>query len=146
MTATRDSGIGGHVARRVALGILCAVALGHGAALSGERSGLGGVWQTQPRDDGAFLSVQIGPCDMDPGVVCGTVVGSHNGARTEFVGDRILVGMRPAGNGAWDGGEIIRPGRGTRYASSLRLIDGGLEVKGCVAGGLFCGAQVWTRP
>lgn len=117
-----------------------------GVAAGGERDGLDGVWQTAPHDNGAFLSVRIGPCQLDPSSVCGTVVGSHNGAREEFVGDPILVGMKPAGDNAWDGGEIIRPGKGTRYTSSLRLVDNGLEVKGCVAGGLFCGAQIWTRP
>ncbi|MEO1456762.1 MAG: DUF2147 domain-containing protein, partial [Pseudomonadota bacterium] len=43
------------------------------------------------------------------------------------------------------GGEIIRPGDGDRYSSKLRLVGEGLEVKGCVAAGLICQAQIWTR-
>ncbi|MEL6336445.1 MAG: DUF2147 domain-containing protein [Pseudomonadota bacterium] len=116
------------------------------AVAAGPHGAVEGIWQTAPRDNGAYLSVRIEACITDPAAVCGTVVGSHNGAKAEFVGDPILVGMKPSGHDAWDGGEIIRPGRGTRYASKLRLIDEGLEVSGCVAAGLFCGAQIWTRP
>lgn len=109
-------------------------------------SDIEGVWRTEPRASGAFISVRIEPCAYAPEKRCGTVIGSHNGAPSDIVGDPILNGMEHRGGNRWGGGEIIRPGRGTRYSSELELTGEGLRVKGCVAGGLFCGAQIWTRP
>ncbi|MGF1551800.1 MAG: DUF2147 domain-containing protein [Paracoccaceae bacterium] len=105
-----------------------------------------GLWRTEPRASGAFISVRIAPCPDAPDKRCGVVVGSHNGAPAEIVGDPIIEGMEPRGTNRWGGGEIIRPGRGTRYASEMELVGDALRVKGCAVAGLFCGAQVWTRP
>ncbi|MEO1469691.1 MAG: DUF2147 domain-containing protein [Pseudomonadota bacterium] len=114
------------------------------AAASGPES-IDGVWQTAPRDNGSYVSVRIAPCPADAEARCGTVIGTHGGARAEILGDPILEGMRFQGDGRWGGGEIIRPGRGDRYNSKLKLTEEGLEVRGCVAGGLFCGGTLWTR-
>ncbi|MEO1457363.1 MAG: hypothetical protein AAFV49_07305, partial [Pseudomonadota bacterium] len=74
-----------------------------------------GIWATEPRDSGAYITVRIAPCRGAPAERCGTVVGAHAGARPDIVGEPIISGMQPQGDGGWSGGEIIRPGDGDRY-------------------------------
>lgn len=104
-----------------------------------------GVWTTEPRDSGAYLAIRIGPCDAAPETRCGTIVGALAGAPEAYVGDPILRGMRAAGPGRWEDGEIIRPGSGTVYDSTLEVRGDRLIVQGCAVAGLFCGESVWDR-
>ncbi|MEM9783568.1 MAG: DUF2147 domain-containing protein [Pseudomonadota bacterium] len=125
--------------------IACAAGAAAGQGAVGAAADIDGIWKTEPRDDGSYVSVRIEPCSMEVEARCGTVVEAHGGAKTEIIGDPILAGMEFEGGNQWGGGEIIRPGRGTRYSSKLRLTTDGLEVSGCVAGGLFCGSTLWRR-
>ncbi|MEO0959210.1 MAG: DUF2147 domain-containing protein [Pseudomonadota bacterium] len=104
-----------------------------------------GIWFTEKRDNGAFISVRISPCRFDREKRCGTVAGAHGGARPDIVGEPILRNMERRDDGRWAGGEILRPGKDEAYSSEIRIVDGGLEVKGCVAAGLICQSQLWTR-
>ncbi|MEL6574489.1 MAG: DUF2147 domain-containing protein [Pseudomonadota bacterium] len=104
-----------------------------------------GIWFTEKRDNGAFISVRISPCLSDREKRCGTVAGAHGGARPDIVGEPILRNMERHEPGHWTGGEILRPGKDEAYRSEIKLVDGGLEVKGCVAAGLICQSQLWTR-
>ncbi|MEM1382180.1 MAG: DUF2147 domain-containing protein [Pseudomonadota bacterium] len=108
--------------------------------------GVDGVWRTEPRDNGAFITVRIAPCSAKPLLRCGVVAGAYAGARPDIVGEPILRDMAKNGERFWTGGEIIRPGRGDVYSSRLRLLeDGSLRVEGCVAAGLICQGQIWMR-
>ena len=102
-----------------------------------------GLWATEPRTSGAYITVRITPCASDRQKRCGRVAGAHGGARPDIVGEKILRGMSPQDDGSWGGGEILRPGKDEAYSSKLRRTDAGLEVQGCVIGGLICRSQIW---
>ena len=60
------------------------------------------------------------------------------------VGLPLLVGFRPAGTNAWDGGTIYDPEGGKVYKSKMQLEGADtLKVDGCVL--FFCETQTWTR-
>ena len=104
-----------------------------------------GLWATEPRESGAYITVRIRPCRSSPATRCGVVAGAHGGARPDIVGEPILTGLEHRGEGHWGGGEIIRPGTDERYRSEIRRVAEGLEVKGCALVGLVCRTQIW-RP
>ncbi|MEM7497241.1 MAG: DUF2147 domain-containing protein [Pseudomonadota bacterium] len=124
---------------------VCAAVLACGSPAAGAPADVNGIWYTEKRDNGAFISVRIVPCLTDSAKRCGIVAGAHGGARPDIVGEPILRNMERRGDGHWTGGEILRPGKDEAYRSEIKLIDEGLEVKGCVAGGLICRSQIWTR-
>ncbi|MEM6971870.1 MAG: DUF2147 domain-containing protein [Pseudomonadota bacterium] len=129
----------------IALIAILATGVAAGQVAESAPAAIDGVWKTAPRDDGSYVTVRIEPCMGDSGSRCGTVIDAHGGAKSDIIGDPILDNMTFEGANRWGGGEIIRPGRGTRYRSKLKLTAEGLEVSGCVAGGLFCGSTLWTR-
>ncbi len=60
------------------------------------------------------------------------------------VGLRILLGMKPASDGRWEG-DIYNPENGKTYTSRMWLNgEDKLRVEGCVLG-FLCGGQHWTR-
>ncbi|MEM9099688.1 MAG: DUF2147 domain-containing protein [Pseudomonadota bacterium] len=123
-------------------GVAFASAFG-AAATANEVSG---VWLTEPRSNGAYISVQIFPCQINPEQRCGKVVGAHGGARPDLIGEPILRGLMRNEEDGWTDGKIISPKSGDEYHSNIRLVDADtLEVEGCVAGGLICSGQEWTR-
>lgn len=104
-----------------------------------------GIWKTEPRSGGAYITVRIAPCPVNRAERCGTVVGAYHGARPEMIGEQMLKGLKPQDNGSWSDGEIINPKSGEAYHSKLKRLGADtLEVKGCVVGGLICSGQDWT--
>jgi uncharacterized protein (DUF2147 family) len=62
-----------------------------------------------------------------------------------LVGSKVLIGMRPAGGDRWEG-DVYNARDGKTYSSKMALLpSGGLEIKGCVFGGLICDGETWTR-
>ncbi len=116
-----------------------------GLSAVAESAAVDGVWRTEPKDNGAYIEVLIGPCANDPRMRCGVIHAARAGARPDIVGEPILRAMEPEGGTHWTSGEIIRPGEGTVYQSEMTLEDGVLVVRGCALGGLFCGSQIWER-
>jgi uncharacterized protein (DUF2147 family) len=57
----------------------------------------------------------------------------------------IMWGQKPAGDGSFSGGSVLKLSNGKTYSSKARLLPGGskFEVSGCV--GPMCKKQVWTR-
>ncbi|MEM7669792.1 MAG: DUF2147 domain-containing protein [Pseudomonadota bacterium] len=105
-----------------------------------------GVWRTEPRNSGAYITVEIHPCPVASMERCGRVVGAHGGARPELIGEDMLRGLKLQDDGSWSGGEIVSPKSGDAYRSNLHLLGPDrLKVEGCVAAGLICSGQVWTR-
>lgn len=102
-----------------------------------------GLWQTQP-DDGAYAHVQVSPCGAG---FCGTIVKSYN-AQGEYaspnVGKQLIRNMAPQGNGKYEG-QVWRPSNNKIYAGKLTLSGNSLKMQGCIAGGLLCSSQTWSR-
>ncbi len=103
-----------------------------------------GLWKTQ-EDDGAFAHVEFAPCGDR---LCGTIVRTFNAEgeyRSENIGRRLVWDMRPAGEGKYEGGRIWQPSTDRIFKSKMTLSGDILKVAGCVAGGLICKKQTWTR-
>lgn len=63
------------------------------------------------------------------------------------LGMTIIRNVRSAGDGIWDGGDILDPHTGKVYSVKLKPIDGGkkLEVRGFVGIALLGRTQTWLR-
>lgn len=120
--------------------LAAAFALASGAAFADPIEGL---WQTQP-DDGAYAHVQIAPCGAN---FCGTIVKTFNTGgeyQSPNLGKQIVSNMAPKGNGAYEG-KVWRPSNGKTYLGKIALNGTAMKLAGCVAGGLICAKQNWTK-
>lgn len=122
------------------LALLAILALSGGAALADP---VHGTWQTEP-DDGNYAHIRMVPCgDM----VCGVIARSFN-ASGEFdspnTGKTLVINMVPQGDGSYEG-KVWRPSNDKIYMGKMKLRGNKLELKGCVAGGLLCSKQTWSR-
>ncbi|MEM9344664.1 MAG: DUF2147 domain-containing protein [Pseudomonadota bacterium] len=104
----------------------------------------GGIWKTQPDDNGNFGHVQISECGP---AVCGVLVRAFDGSGaarpSEHLNKRILWDMAAKGGGSYSGGKIFAPDRGKTYNSKMTLAGSTLKVSGCVLG--ICREQTWKR-
>ncbi len=114
-------------------------------ASSAQAADVFGTWQTEKTDDGRYLQVEVSPCQADPAMICGTIVGAFGGAREDGVGKPIIWDMVPEGPGAWDDGKIWKPDEDKVYDSEMELQGDTLVVSGCVLGGMICKSQRWPR-
>jgi uncharacterized protein (DUF2147 family) len=121
--------------------ILAAVlALGAGAAAADP---VEGMWQTQ-EDDGAYAHVQMAPCGPN---FCGTIARTFKGGaeyKSENLGKTLVIDMAPQGGGAYEG-KVWRPSNNKVYYGTISLSGDKMRLAGCVAGGLICSKQTWTR-
>ncbi|MEM9321127.1 MAG: DUF2147 domain-containing protein [Pseudomonadota bacterium] len=107
-----------------------------------------GLWKTAPGDTGGYLHVTISECGS---AICGTIDSAFDAEGNqqleyENLGKQIISEMVPEGGGTYDNGKIWDPERDRTYSSKMTLDnENKLTVKGCVAGGLVCRGQVWTR-
>ncbi len=102
-----------------------------------------GLWQTEV-DDGSYAYVDVHMCGAG---ICGTMVRTfdENGEyQSENLGKDIIRNMMPVGGGKYEG-EVWRPSNDKIYFGKLELNGNRLKMKGCVAGGLLCSSQTWTR-
>lgn len=62
------------------------------------------------------------------------------------LGAPLLLDMKPvAGKDRWDG-QVYDSENGKTYTASIRMLTATtLEIKGCVAFGMLCGGETWTR-
>ena len=97
--------------------------------------------------DNGKITVRVIPCGND---LCGKIVGmkkpldkkgrpkrdKHNPNPAlrdrPVIGLTIMANMKADGEGRWTG-EIYNPDDGNTYASDMKLDDGQMKVKGCVA-------------
>lgn len=103
-----------------------------------------GVWQTQA-DDGAFAFVTIAPCGS---ALCGVISQTFNSGgeyHSENIGRQLVWDMQVQKNGRYNGGQIWQPSTDKVFKSKMALAGNTLKVSGCVAGGLICKKQTWTR-
>ncbi|NIZ14877.1 DUF2147 domain-containing protein [Phaeobacter sp. HF9A] len=120
----------------------CAVSLAlAGAAFAADPAE--GLWKTQP-DDGAYAYVDIKPCG---GAVCGTIARTFKDSgeyQSKNIGKTLVIDMVPQGGGAYEG-QVWRPSNDKIYIGKMDLNGDSLKLRGCVAGGLICSKQTWTR-
>jgi len=103
-----------------------------------------GIWQTQV-DDGAYAYVTISPCDA---MLCGVITrtfDSDGEYASENIGKPIVWDMVPGNGGRYGSGKIWQPSTGKVFKSKMTLSGDILKVAGCVAGGLICKKQTWSR-
>jgi uncharacterized protein (DUF2147 family) len=102
-----------------------------------------GTWKTQP-DDGAYAHVQMVPCGDK---VCGVIARTFNGSGeydSPNKGKTLVINMEPQGGGQYRG-KVWRPSNNKVYIGKMALSGNALKLQGCVAGGLLCSSQSWTR-
>ncbi len=104
---------------------------------------LEGMWQTQV-DDGAFAYVEITPCGA---ALCGVMKRSFNADgeyQSDNLGRTLVIDMVPSGGDRYKG-QVWRPSNDKVYIGRIVLNGNSLKMKGCVAGGLLCASQTWSR-
>lgn len=102
-----------------------------------------GTWKTQV-DDGAYAHVTMAPCGK---AVCGTIARTFNASgeyKSPNLGKTLVIDMVPNGGGAYSG-KVWRPSNDKVYIGKMTLSGDTIALKGCVAGGLICSSQTWTR-
>ena len=102
-----------------------------------------GTWQTQP-DDGAYAHVVIAPCGAN---FCGKIARTFkDGAeyKSANIGKTLVIDMAPEGEGKYVG-KVWRPSNNKIYSGKIALSGKSLKLSGCVAGGLLCSKQTWSR-
>lgn len=102
-----------------------------------------GMWQTQP-DEGNYAHIKMVPCGE---MICGVIARSFN-AQGEFnspnTGKTLVINMVPQGDGKYEG-KVWRPSNDKIYMGKMQHRGNQLDLSGCVAGGLLCSKQTWTR-
>ena len=104
---------------------------------------LEGMWQTET-DDGAFAHVDIGPCGV---TFCGKIARTFKeGAEyaSPNLGKMLVIDMASEGNGKYRG-KVWRPSNNKIYIGKIALDGDSMRLSGCVAGGLLCSKQTWSR-
>ena len=102
-----------------------------------------GTWKTQV-DDGAYAHVRMTTCS---GKICGVIARTFNGSgeyESENKGKTLVINMVPRGNGKYEG-KVWRPSNNKTYIGKMTLSGNSLKLQGCVAGGLLCSKQTWSR-
>ncbi|MGL4278827.1 MAG: DUF2147 domain-containing protein [Albidovulum sp.] len=102
-----------------------------------------GVWQTQ-EDDGAYAHVTITPCGP---AFCGVISKAFKDGgeyASPNIGKQIVIDMAPQGDGTYDG-KVWRPSNDKIYIGGIELNGDTMKLAGCVAGGLICKKQTWSR-
>lgn len=102
-----------------------------------------GLWKTEP-DDGSYAYVRMAPCGA---AICGVISRTFNSGgeyESPNKGKTLVINMAPQGGGAYKG-KVWRPSNNKIYTGKMALSGATLKLSGCVAGGLLCSAQIWTR-
>jgi len=102
-----------------------------------------GTWKTQT-DEGAYAHVKMTECGN---AICGVIARTFNASgeyKSDNLGKRIVIDMVPQGDGQYRG-KVWRPSNNKIYIGKLDLNGNSLKLRGCVAGGLLCSKQTWSR-
>lgn len=120
--------------------LIAALVLAAGAAAADP---IEGVWKTEP-DDGSYAHVTIAPCG---GAFCGTISRTFKGGseyKSPTIGKKIIRNMTAAGGGKYNG-KVWRPSNDKVYIGKAQVSGKKMKLSGCVAGGLICAKQNWTK-
>ncbi len=102
-----------------------------------------GTWKTQV-DDGSYAHIKIVKCGS---AVCGTIARTFNASgeyKSENIGKQLVRSMAPVGGGKYEG-KVWRPSNNKIYIGKMDVKGSKLKLAGCIAGGLLCSKQTWTR-
>jgi uncharacterized protein (DUF2147 family) len=102
-----------------------------------------GTWKTQV-DDGAYAHVKMEQCGA---AVCGVIARTFDSTgeyKSENLGKKLVIDMKPEGNGRY-AGQVWRPSNNKIYIGKMEVSGNSLKLQGCVAGGLLCSSQQWSR-
>lgn len=125
--------------KRVAM-LLAGLALSAGAAAADPAEGM---WKTEV-DDGSYAYVAMKPCGAN---VCGTINRTFNASgeyQSPNLGKTLVIDMAPQGGGKY-AGKVWRPSNDKIYIGKMQVNGNSLALSGCVAGGLLCSKQTWSR-
>ena len=117
------------------------VALGLGTAAYADPAV--GTWKTQV-DDGAYAHVKMSKCGSN---ICGTIARTFNSTgeyKSANIGKKLVRDMTPDGSGNY-AGKVWRPSNDKIYIGKMTVSGNSLKLSGCVAGGLICSKQTWSR-
>ncbi|WP_246135894.1 DUF2147 domain-containing protein [Mesorhizobium intechi] len=104
----------------------------HADAFSDSR----GIWM---RDDGN-AKVSIAPCGQQ---LCATNLWIRDTSKGEQAGDKLIMALKPASRGTL-AGNAYDPKRNRTYSMTLKVVNGALTTRGCMAAGLICRNVRWT--
>lgn len=116
------------------------VALGVGAAAADPALG---TWKTAV-DDGAYAHVEMSKCGSN---ICGKIARTFNDTgeyASANIGKTLVIDMKPDGTGKY-AGKVWRPSNDKTYIGKMTVSGDSLKLSGCVAGGLICSKQSWSR-
>lgn len=102
-----------------------------------------GTWKTEV-DEGSYAHVTMAACG---GNICGTIARTFNSAgeyASPNVGKTLVIDMAPQGGGEYEG-KVWRPSNNKIYLGKMSLKGDALALRGCVAGGMLCSKQTWSR-
>jgi uncharacterized protein (DUF2147 family) len=102
-----------------------------------------GTWKTQV-DDSRYAHVKMQACGA---ALCGVIVKTFlNGEdyKSPNLGKTLVIDMKPTGGGKYTG-KVWRPSNKKIYIGKMNVSGNSLKLSGCVAGGLICSKQTWSR-
>ncbi len=102
-----------------------------------------GIWKTEV-DDGSYAHITMAPCGAK---LCGIISRTFNDTgeyQSENIGKTLVINMVPDGANFYRG-NVWRPSNDKIYIGKIDLDGDSLFLRGCVAGGLLCSKQTWTR-
>ncbi|ETX30988.1 DUF2147 domain-containing protein [Roseivivax isoporae] len=102
-----------------------------------------GTWKTEA-DDGSYAFVGMKPCGDK---ICGTIDRTFNAQgeyRSPNIGEYLVLNMVPQDGNRYEG-RVWRPSNDKVYLGKMELSGDSLKLSGCVAGGLLCSSQTWSR-
>ncbi|MEW2913221.1 DUF2147 domain-containing protein [Leisingera sp. JC11] len=123
--------------------LFAGVALALGLAGAAAADPVLGVWKTQP-DDGSYAHIQMAKCGA---AVCGKIARTFNSGgeyQSPNLGKTLVIDMVPNGDGSYEG-KVWRPSNDKIYIGKMEVAGNSLALRGCVAGGLICSKQTWSR-
>ncbi|MCV6584388.1 MAG: DUF2147 domain-containing protein [Marinibacterium sp.] len=122
---------------------LTGLALSIGVAGAASADPIYGTWQTEV-DGGTYAHVDMAACGSK---ICGTLAQAYDGSgkiSSPDTGKQIVFDMNAKGGGKYEG-KVWRPSNDKVYLGKMDLNGNKLALRGCVAGGLICAKQTWTR-
>ncbi|MBV8795728.1 MAG: DUF2147 domain-containing protein [Hyphomicrobiales bacterium] len=76
--------------------------------------------------------------------VCARNTWVRHGVSGEKVGDRLVLNVKPAGEGEWSG-RAFDPQRDRTYTIAVRATPKHMTTRGCMMGGIMCQSMNWSR-
>ncbi|WP_299023914.1 DUF2147 domain-containing protein [uncultured Sulfitobacter sp.] len=123
--------------------ILAAAVAAFGLVGAASADPAAGTWKTEV-DDSRYAHVKMQSCGA---AMCGTIVKTFlNGEnyKSPNLGKKLVIDMKPEGGGKY-AGKVWRPANDKVYIGKMTVSGNSLTLSGCVAGGLICKKQKWSR-